>query len=329
MFNYITRRVAVMIPVLILISMFIFFIIQLPPGNYLDSYVALISSQGETISGERVEKLEERYGLNQPVYVKYWKWVKGFVFLDFGNSFQYDNASVWSIVKAYLGYSILIAGSTQIFMIVVGIPIGIYSATHQYSFGDYFWTILGFIGLSIPNFMLALILMYVGYFVFGIPSLGGLFSEQYITAPWSIAKFIDLLQHLWIPVVVLGTAGTAGVIRTMRANLLDVLNMQYISTARAKGLKESVVIYKHAVRNALHVIIMWAGMRLPKLISGSTVVSIVLSLPTLGPIIYTALRSQDMYLAGTVLLFQCVLLLVGNLIADIILAVVDPRIQYN
>jgi peptide/nickel transport system permease protein len=309
--------------------MFIFFIIQLPPGNYLDSYVALVSSQGETISGERVAKLEKRYGLNQPVYVKYWKWVKGFIFLDFGNSFQYDNASVWSIIKEYIGFSILIAGSTQIFMIVVGIPIGIYSATHQYSFGDYFWTVLGFIGLSIPNFMLALILMYVGYFVFGLPSLGGLFSEQYVTAPWSIAKFIDLLEHLWIPVVVLGTSGTASVIRTMRANLLDVLNMQYISTARAKGLKENVVIYKHAVRNALHVIIMWAGMRLPQLISGSTVVSIVLSLPTLGPIIYSALKSQDMYLAGTVLLFQCILLLVGNLIADIVLGFVDPRIQYN
>ncbi|SFL46024.1 ABC transporter permease [Halanaerobium salsuginis] len=329
MFNYILRRIVVMIPVLIFISMFIFFIIQLPPGNYLDSYVALVSSQGETISGERVAKLEKRYGLNQPVYVKYWKWVKGFIFLDFGNSFQYDNASVWSIIKEYIGFSILIAGSTQIFMIVVGIPIGIYSATHQYSFGDYFWTVLGFIGLSIPNFMLALILMYVGYFVFGLPSLGGLFSEQYVTAPWSIAKFIDLLEHLWIPVVVLGTSGTASVIRTMRANLLDVLNMQYISTARAKGLKENVVIYKHAVRNALHVIIMWAGMRLPQLISGSTVVSIVLSLPTLGPIIYSALKSQDMYLAGTVLLFQCILLLVGNLIADIVLGFVDPRIQYN
>lgn len=329
MFNYILRRIVVMIPVLIFISMFIFFIIQLPPGNYLDSYVALVSSQGETISGERVAKLEKRYGLNQPVYVKYWKWVKGFIFLDFGNSFQYDNTSVWSIIKEYIGFSILIAGSTQIFMIVVGIPIGIYSATHQYSFGDYFWTVLGFIGLSIPNFMLALILMYVGYFVFGLPSLGGLFSEQYVTAPWSIAKFIDLLEHLWIPVVVLGTSGTASVIRTMRANLLDVLNMQYISTARAKGLKENVVIYKHAVRNALHVIIMWAGMRLPQLISGSTVVSIVLSLPTLGPIIYSALKSQDMYLAGTVLLFQCILLLVGNLIADIVLGFVDPRIQYN
>ncbi|MEC9490300.1 MAG: ABC transporter permease [Halanaerobiales bacterium] len=329
MFNYILRRVAVLIPVLIFISMFIFFIIQLPPGNYLDTYVALVSSQGETISGERVAKLEQRYGLNQPVYVKYWKWVKGFPLLDFGNSFQYDNASVWSIVKEYIGFSILIAGSTQVFMIVVGIPIGIYSATHQYSFGDYFWTLAGFIGLSIPNFMLALILMYIGYFVFGIQTLGGLFSEQYITAPWSIAKFIDLLSHLWIPVVVLGTAGTAGVIRTMRANLLDVLNMQYISTARAKGLKENVVIYKHAVRNALHVIVMWAGMRLPKLISGATVVSIVLSLPTLGPVIYNALRSQDMYLAGTVLLFQCILLLFGNLIADIMLAVVDPRIQYN
>lgn len=329
MYSYIFRRISVIIPVLILISMFIFFVIQLPPGNFLDSYVALLISQGETISADTVENLQDRYGLDQPIYIKYWKWVKGFPFLDFGNSFQYDSASVWSIIKEYIGFTILVASSTQLFMLIVGIPIGIYSATHQYSWGDYFWTVVGFIGLSIPNFMLALILMYLGYFVFGFSSLGGLFSEQYISAPWSIAKILDLLQHLWIPVVVLGTSGTAEVIRTMRANLLDVLNMQYINTARAKGLKERVVIYKHAVRNALHVIIMWAGMRLPKLISGATIVSIVLSLPTMGPVIYNALKTQDMYLAGTVLLFQCFLLLIGNLIADIILAVVDPRIQYN
>lgn len=328
MLTYIYHRFLVMIPVIIFISLFVFFIIQLPPGNFLDSYVMQLRSQGEKIDKVTIQSLERRYGINKPVYIQYLNWIKGFPFLDFGSSFNY-NRTVWDIIRTYLGFTILVALSTQLFIIVVGIPIGIYSATHQYSLGDYFWTLVGFIGLSIPNFLLALILMYIAYFSFDIPALGGLFSEKYIDAAWSWGKLIDLLAHLWIPVIVLGTSGTASIIRTMRANLLDVLNMQYISTARAKGLKESVVIYKHAVRNGLHPIIMGLGMRLPKLLSGSTIVAIVLSLPTMGPIMLRALKMQDMYLAGTILLFQSVLLLIGNLFADIVLVWVDPRISYN
>lgn len=327
--QYILKRVLLMIPTLLLLSMFIFVLIQLPPGSFLDALIVEMTSQGEEVSQDQIESLEARYGLDQPIYIQYWRWVSGFPRGDFGASFLFFGKQNWEIVKVYLGYTILLALSTQLFILIVGIPIGIYSATHQYSFGDNFFTFLGFIGLSIPNFLLALILMFVGFFVFGIPSLGGLFSNEYLDAPWSVGKIIDLLQHLWIPVVVLGTAGTAGIIRRMRGNLLDVLNMQYISTARAKGLKESIVIRKHATMNAIAPIIMALGMWFPRLLSGSAIVSIVLSLPTLGPVLYRALLLQDMYLAGTILFFQSVLLLIGNLLADICLVWVDPRVEFD
>jgi len=318
-----------MIPTLILVSMFVFVLIQLPPGNFLDTLIVELTSQGEEVSADVIASLEARYGLNQPIYVQYWKWVSGFPRGDFGASFLYFGMRTWDVIKVYLSYTILLALATQLFIFVVGIPIGIYSATHQYSIGDHFFTFVGFVGLSIPSFLLALILMFVAYFVFGISALGGLFSDAYLDAPWSFGKFIDLLGHLWIPVVVLGMAGTAGIIRRMRGNLLDILNMQYVSTARAKGLKESTVIYKHATRNALAPIIMALGMWFPRILSGSAIVSIVLSLPTLGPVLLKALQTQDMYLAGTILFFQCSLLLVGNLLADICLAWVDPRVEFD
>ena len=327
--QYIVKRIFLMIPTLVALSIFIFVLTQLPPGSYLDSIVTELESQGESISQDQIESLEERYGFNEPLHVQYFKWVSGWVHGDFGTSFTYYGQQNLTIVSHFLGYTILVAFSTQLFILVVGIAIGIFSATHQYTVGDHIATFIGFIGLSIPNFLLALILMYVGYFVFGIPSLGGLFSNEYLDAPWSIGKALDLLAHLWIPVVVLGTAGTAGIARRMRGNLLDVLKMQYVATARAKGLREGVVIRKHATMNAVSPIIMAVGMRFPQILSGSTIVSIVLSLPTLGPVLYTALRNQDMYLAGTILFFQSLLLLVGNLLADIALVAVDPRVEFE
>lgn len=327
--RYIVRRVLAMIPTLFVLSIFIFILIQLPPGSYLDALIAEMQSQGEEVTRDQIAALEARYGLDAPIYVQYWRWISGFPRGDFGVSFLFWGRPNLEIIKAYLGYTVLLAVSTQIFILAAGIPIGVYSATHKYSLTDHLFTFLGFIGLSIPNFLLALVLMFVAYFVFGIPSLGGLFSNKYLDAPWSLGKFVDLLQHLWIPVIVLGTAGTAGIIRRMRGNLLDVLNMQYISTARAKGLREGVVIRKHAVMNAIAPIIMAVGMWFPDILSGSVIVSIVLSLPTLGPVLYRALLLQDMYLAGTILFFQSILLLVGNLLADICLAWVDPRVEYD
>ena len=318
-----------MIPTLILVSMFVFVLIQLPPGNFLDTLIMELTDQGGDVSAEVIYSLQERYGLNKPIYVQYWKWISGFPRGDFGASFEFYQMRTWDIIKVYLGNTILLAFSTQLFIFFVGIPIGIYSATHQYSFGDHFFTFLGFVGLSIPSFLLALILMFVAYFVFGISAIGGLFSDQFLDAPWSLGRLIDLIKHLWIPVVVLGMAGTAGIIRRMRGNLLDILNMQYVSTARAKGLPERTVIYKHATRNALAPIIMALGMWFPRILSGSAIVSIVLSLPCLGPILIQALQTQDMYLAGTILFFQCGLLLVGNLLADICLAWVDPRVEFD
>lgn len=329
MLQFIIRRILLMIPTLFFLSIFIFVLIQLPPGDFLDSLIVEMTSQGESVSETQIANLRERYGLDEPVYIQYWKWVSGFPRGDFGVSFLFWGQRNLEIVNHYLLYTVLLAVSTQIFILVVGIPIGIYSATHQYSWGDHLFTFLGFFGLAVPNFLLALMLMFVAYFVFGIPTLGGLFSNEYLDAPWSFGKFLDLLAHLWIPVVVLGTAGTAGIIRRMRGNLLDVLNMQYVATARAKGLKEEVVIYKHAVMTAIAPIIMAVGMWFPRILSGATIVSIVLSLPTLGPVLFRALRLQDMYLAGTILFFQAGLLLIGNLLADICLAAVDPRVEFE
>jgi len=327
--QYIVKRILLMIPTLVALSIFIFVLTQLPPGSYLDSIVTELESQGESISQDQIESLKVRYGFDEPLYVQYLKWVSGWLRGDFGTSFTYYGQQNLEVISHFLGYTVLIAFSTQLFILVVGIAIGIFSATHQYTLGDHIATFIGFIGLSIPNFLLALILMYIGYFVFGIPALGGLFSNQYLDAPWSIGKALDLIAHLWIPVVVLGTAGTAGIARRMRGNLLDVLKMQYVATARAKGLREGVVVRKHATMNAVSPIIMAVGMRFPEILSGSTIVSIVLSLPTLGPVLYKALTNQDMYLAGTILFFQSLLLLVGNLLADIALVAVDPRVEFE
>ncbi len=327
MLAFLARRLIYMITTLVFISMIGFFIINLPPGSYIDVYQAQRQNQGTHTAEAELEALKQRYGLDQPLYVQYWKWVSGFVRGDFGESFQY-NQEVKDLVWARLGYTALIAAFTLAFTWIVAIPIGIYAATHQYKIGDNAATFVGMAGLSIPDFMLALVLMVLAQHWFGF-SVGGLYSREYLDAPWSIAKFIDLLKHLWVPVFVVGISGTAGLMRIMRGNLLDILNMQYVQAARARGLREPTVIIKHAVRNAIHPLIMLLGLSLPSIISGSLVVSIVLGLNTTGPLYFNALRQQDMYLAGTILMFLAGMLVVGNFLADILLALVDPRIRYE
>lgn len=327
MLAYFLRRFLYMLTTLVFVSIIGFGVINLPPGTYLDVYIAERQIQGTDTAQTEIEAIKKRFGLDQPIYVQYWKWASGFVRGDFGRSFQY-NREVKDLIWQRLGYTVMISLSTLLFTWAVAIPIGIYAATHQYKLGDNLSTVVGMAGLSIPNFMLALILMVIGQRVFG-QSVGGLFSREYIDASWSVAKFIDLLSHLWVPVLVVGTAGTAGLMRMMRGNLLDILNMQYVQAARARGLSEPLVIIKHAVRNAIHPLIMLLGMSLPAIISGSLIVSIVLSLPTTGPLYFNALRQQDMYLAGTFLMFLSVMLVVGNFLADILLAIVDPRIRYE
>jgi peptide/nickel transport system permease protein len=327
MLTYIIRRLLYMITTLVLISIIGFFIINLPPGSYLDVYQAQRQNMGTFTAEAELEALRARYGLDKPIYQQYWIWASGFVRGDFGHSFQY-NQEVKNLIWERLAYTALIATLTLAFTWVIAIPIGIYAATHQYKIGDNAATFVGMAGLSIPDFMLALIVMVSVQRFFGI-SVGGLFSREYIDAPWSFAKFLDLLNHLWIPVFIVGVSGTAGLMRIMRGNLLDVLNMQYVQAARARGLRESTVILKHAVRNAIHPLIMLLGLSLPSIVSGSLVVSIVMGLPTIGPLYFNALRQQDMFLAGTVLMMLATMLVLGNFLADILLAVADPRIRYE
>jgi peptide/nickel transport system permease protein len=319
------------IPVLWVISVIVFVVIQLPPGDYMSAVQAQMQSLGgltEEEAAKVAEQLRRVYGLDKPLYVQYFVWVKNIVTKgDFGFSFQYRKP-VAEVIWERLGWTLLIASLCHLVSTFVGILIGIYSATHQYGIGDNVATFFAFVGLSIPSFFLALIAMYILAVKVGVEP-GGLFSQQYMFAPWSWGKFLDLLRHIWIPVAIVGFAGTARNMRVMRANLLDILNLPYVLTARSKGLKEREVIYKHAVVNALHPIIMYQGMVLPFMIQGEIVASTVLNVPTAGPMFYNALVAQDMYLAGSFLLLVAVVLVIGNLLADIILAWIDPRIRYE
>jgi peptide/nickel transport system permease protein len=328
MFQFIIRRILYMIPTLFLISIVSFIIIQLPPGDYLTSLVATMASTGETVDRAALVALEQRYGLGQPVYVQYWKWISGIVLRgDFGQSFEW-NQPVSALLWGRLALTFVLSLATLLFTWVVAFPIGIYSAVRQYSLGDYVTTVIGYVGLAIPNFLLALVMMYVSFKYFN-QSVGGLFSPEYQDAPWSLAKVIDMLAHLWIPVVIIGTAGTAGLIRIMRANLLDELHKPYVVTARAKGLSEYKLLIKYPVRVALNPFVSTLGWTLPTLVSGAAIISIVLSLPTTGPLLLRALMSQDMYLAGSFILMLSTLTVVGTLISDVLLAWLDPRIRYE
>ncbi len=327
MLSFIGRRLLLMIPTLIIISIIVFVVIELPPGDYLTSYVANLMAQGEAVDENFIANLRARYGLGQPFYIRYFKWVGGFVTGDFGFSFKWG-LPVRRLIGERLTYTIVLALFTLVFTWIVAIPIGIYSATHRYQVGDHIATFIGFIGLATPNFMLALIFMFVGMRYFDI-SVGGLFSPDQVDAAWSWAKFVDLLKHVWIPIVVIGTAGTAGLIRVLRANLLDELGKPYVVAAQARGKRGTALLLKYPVRIAINPFISTVGYSLPALFSGSTITAIVLSLPTVGPLLLDALLSQDMYLAGSIVQVQSVLTVVGTLISDILLAVVDPRIRMS
>ena len=325
MLEFIIRRLLLLIPTVILISIISFVIIQLPPGDFLTSYVMTLESQGQLVDESLVASLKAQYGLDQPIYVQYFKWVAGMTHGDFGQSLTWQTP-VKDLIWERIGLTFAISLASLLFIWVVAFPVGIYSAVKQYSPGDYFFTFLSFVGLGIPNFLLALVVMWVAYSKLGL-SVGGLFSIKYIDAAWSWNKVLDLINHLWVPMVVLGMGGTAGLIRIMRANLLDELRKPYVVTSRAKGMPEASLIIKHPVRVALNPFVSTVGWTLPGLVSGSVIVSVVLNLPTTGPILLRALLSQDMYLAGTIVLIMSVLTVIGTLISDILLAWLDPRIR--
>jgi peptide/nickel transport system permease protein len=323
--NYIVRRLLTMIPTLLVISVLVFVIIQLPTGDYLDSYIAELQSQGETVDEQKIAFLREQYGLDLPLYEQYFFWLIGMLQGDFGFSFEY-NMPVSDVVGDRLFLTIIISVVTILFTWVIAFPIGIYSATHQYSWGDYGLSMLGFLGLATPNFLLALVMLYFANVYFGT-SIGGLMAPEYIDAPWSFGKIKSVLEHLWIPVIVIGTSGTAGMIRRLRANLLDELQKQYVVTGRAKGLSPRKLLLKYPLRVSLNFFIADIGNLLPTVISGAEIVAVVMSLPTTGPILLAALQSQDMYLAGSFLMFLAVLTVFGVLVSDIALALLDPRIR--
>lgn len=321
-----TRRVLYMVPTLILISMVAFAIIQLPPGDYLSTVVAQMSARGETLDQGQLLAFQERYGLGDPIAVQYLKWVGAVLTdFDFGQSFEW-NRPVTDLLASRLPLTIIISVVTLVMTWVIAFPIGIYSAVRQYSVGDYLATTIGFLGLAIPNFLIALVLMYVGYEFFG-QSVGGLFSPEFADADWNLGKLLDLLAHLWIPILVLGTAGTAGLIRILRANLLDELRKPYVIAARARGVPEWKLLLKYPLRVALNPFISTIGWVLPGLVSGEVIVAQVLSLPTTGPLLLHSLTSQDMYLAGSIVLMVSVLTVIGTLLSDVALALLDPRVR--
>ncbi len=328
MLMYVLKRVLYMIPTLIVISIISFVIIQLPPGDFLTSYVAQLRMEGEDIDAEEIAALEQRYGLGQPVYVQYWKWISGILFRgDWGQSMEWQKP-VKDLIGERLALTVALSGFTMLFSWCVSIPVGVYSATHQYSILDYFMTFISFVGVGTPGFLIALLVMWFAMSQLGL-NVGGLFSEQFINASWTWAKFVDMLKHLWIPMLVLAFGSTAGLIRTTRANLLDELHKPYVETARAKGVKESTLIWKYPVRVAMNPFFSTVGWNLANLISGSTLVSVVLSLQTTGPMMLRALTSQDMYLAGSFILLLSALTVIGTLLSDILLALVDPRIRLS
>ncbi len=324
---YLARRFLYMLLLMVMASVVSFIVITLPPGDYLTSYIMRLKAQGQDVGLDEELALRRQYGLDQPVYIQYFKWAAQMLQGNMGRSFEF-NRPVWEVIEPRLGMTILVAAVSLIFTYVVAIPIGIYSAVRQYSIGDYVFTVIGFAGVSIPNFLLALVVMVFAYRTFGT-SIGGLFSLEYVDAPWSLAKVQDLLRHLPIPIVVIGLSGTAWLIRTMRATLLDELHKPYVQTARAKGLKEGKLLVKYPIRVALNPIASTIGWSLPGLFSGQTIISIVLDLPTIGPILLRSLMTEDMFLAASTLFITTALTLIGTLLSDLLLAWLDPRIQYT
>ncbi|MBF0677669.1 MAG: ABC transporter permease [Devosia sp.] len=328
MLRFIANRLLAMVLTLWAVSFVAFAIIQLPPGDYLTTYVATLSANGDRVDPATIEALRRQYGFGEPYLVQYWKWISGILTRgDFGQSFEWK-APVTTLIWGRLGNSILVEGLAVLVMWFIALPIGIYVAVKKYSLGDYLATVGGFIGLAIPNFLLALLLMYLSFVWFGT-TIGGLFSPEYESAHWSIPRVMDFLSRAWAPVLVLATAGTAELIRILRANLLDELKKPYVTTARAKGLPEWKVILKYPVRVALNPLVSTIGWLLPALVSSSVIVSVVLNLPTAGPLLLRSLTSQDMYLAGAIIMLLGVLTVIGTLISDLLLAWIDPRIRFG
>jgi len=329
MWKYLLRRSLSMLFTVWVISIISFAVIQLPPGDYVSKLVQQLvaaSSGSSTMSAEYEQQLRELYGLDDPMYVQYFKWIGRIITKgEFGYSFVYKRDAAEMITER-LPMTFALSFASFIFIWVVSLPIGIYSAVRQYSVGDYVFTFFGFIGLAVPNFLLALILLFISYKFFDHAMIG-LFSEEFASAPWDMAKFVDMLKHLWIPVMIIGLGGTAGLIRTMRANLLDELNKPYVETARAKGLSENRLLLKYPVRHALNPFVSTIGWALPGLVAGELIVSMVLNLPTSGPVLYTSLTQQDMYVAAGFILMLSILTVIGTFISDVLLSVLDPRIR--
>ncbi len=327
MLAFIVRRLITMIPLLFLVSVITFFIIQLPPGDFFDTMQAEIAQGGSAQDSRTFEILRQRYGLDQPLHVQYLRWIQGWPEGDFGWSLAW-NAPVWPLVRDRLAYTLLLGFFSLLITVSYAIPVGIYSATHQYSFSDNFFSFIGFLGLSLPGFLLALFWMFLGALVLRI-DVGGVMSSAYSNAPMSMEKLLDMWNHFWPPALILGLASTAQMQRIMRSSMLDVMSQQFITTARAKGLSERMVITKYGVRVAINPMISVLALEIPKIISESALVGIVMSLPTTGPLFLRALQTQDMYLAGTFLMFMTFILMLSNLVADIALAWADPRIVFE
>ncbi len=325
MLVFIARRILLMIPTLLVVTVISFAIIEAPPGDYLDSYVNNLLSQQQHVDPAEIAMLRERYGLDSPWYVRYMRWMSGVLRGDLGRSLEW-NQPVTKLIGDRLPWSLAISLASFALAYLLAIPIGLYSATHKYSLGDYAATFVGFIGLAVPNFLLALIILWLYFKGTGRVAVG-LFSEEYQMAPWSFAKFVDLLQHIWLPALIVGISGTAGLIRVMRANMLDELNKPYVMVARSKGLSESKVLYKYPFRIAMNPVASTIGWTLPSLVNGELLASLVLGLPTIAPLFVGALMSQDMFLAGSIVLILSLLTVIGTLVSDIILAWLDPRIR--
>lgn len=325
--RFIARRLLGMIPFIFLVSVAVFLLIKLTPGDFVSNYAASLAASGETVDDSMLADMRMRLGLDQPVLVQYWDWISGVARGDFGYSFEWQQPVV-SLIGERIGLTLILSVATLFFTWAIALPIGVYSAVRRYSFGDYFFTLVGFIGLAVPGFLMALILMFVGVSVFHT-DVGGLFSPGFANAPWSWARVGDLASHLWVPMIILGTSGAASLIRIMRANLLDQLHQPYVDTARAKGLSEITLLIRYPIRVALNPFVSTLGFVLPQLVSGSVIISIVLNLPTAGPLLLQALLGQDQYLAGAFLLLLCSLTVFGTLLSDILLALLDPRIRYQ
>jgi peptide/nickel transport system permease protein len=327
MLKFIVRRILLMIPTLFVISALVYFIIDLPPGDCVTSQIDELLARGDADALTRADELRALYGLDQPLWQRYFEWVGGIFRWDFGLSCQ-DTVPVADLIGERMALTLIMESATIAFIWIVSFVIGVYAATHQYKMGDYVASFIGFVGLSVPNFLLALVLLYVGKVYFGL-SIGGLMDPEYIDKPFSWGKFVSIAEHLIIPVIVIGMSGTAGMIRRLRANLLDELQKQYVVTGRAKGLPPMRLLIKYPLRHAINPFVADIGGLLPDVISGSVIVSVVLSLPTTGPMLLGALKTQDVNLAATFLLFVAVLTVIGMLISDLALAALDPRIRFG